>query len=121
MDADAFSPEVPTGDGYTREIDYFADSILGQKQRAFHPGEQAERYYTGLQVTKDPGVPIVYAGFVGMIIGVIITFFMSHQSVCVALTERKGRTRVVVSGIADRNKLGMERKTEQLAERLKSA
>jgi len=32
MDADAFSPEVPTGDGYTREIDYFADSILGQKQ-----------------------------------------------------------------------------------------
>ena len=98
----------------------FFISILGQKQRAFHPGEQAERYYTGLQVTKDPGVPIVYSGFVGMIIGFVITFFMSHQSVCVELTARKGRTHVAVAGVADRNKLGMERKTEQLAGRLKS-
>jgi len=98
----------------------FYISILGQKQRVFKPEGQAQRYYTGLQVTKDPGVPIVYAGFIGMIIGFVITFFMSHQSVCVELTERKGRTRVAVAGIADRNKLGMERKTSQLAERLQS-
>ncbi len=98
----------------------FFVSILGQKQRAFQPGEHAERYYTGLQVTKDPGVPIVYTGFVGMIIGFIITFFMSHQSVCVELTARQGGTHVAVAGIADRNKLGMERKTAQLAERLQA-
>jgi hypothetical protein len=45
---------------------------------------------------------------------------MSHQTVCVELTSGKGRTHVAVAGIADRNKLGMERKTERLAERLKS-
>lgn len=94
--------------------------ILGQKQRTFRPGDQAQRYYTGLQVTKDPGVPIVYAGFIGMIIGFVITFFMSHQSVCVDLVLEDGRTRVTVAGVADRNKLGMVRKTERLAQRLQS-
>jgi cytochrome c biogenesis protein len=98
----------------------FIFSVLGQKQRRFTPGQTAERYYTGLQVTKDPGVPVVYAGFIGMIIGFIITFFMSHQSVCVDLALTKGRTRVRVAGIADRNKLGMARKAAHLAERLQS-
>ena len=94
--------------------------VLGQEKKTFTPGEQAERYYTGLQVTKDPGVPVVYAGFVGMIIGFMITFFMSHQSVCVDLEVRNGRTHVTVAGVADRNKLGMARRTEGLAERLRS-
>ena len=71
-------------------------------------------------MTRDPGVPVVYTGFVGMIIGFMITFFMSHQTVCVEITARGGRTQVAVAGIADRNKLGMERRTAQLAERLKS-
>jgi len=98
----------------------FLFTILGQKTRDFKPEEEAERYYTGLQVTKDPGVPVVYTGFVSMIVGFIITFFMSHQTVCVILTAREGQTHVAVAGIADRNKLGMERKTEQLSARLQS-
>jgi cytochrome c biogenesis protein len=95
-------------------------TVLGQKQRDFKPGEQAERYFTGLQVTKDPGVPVVYTGFVGMIIGFMITFFMSHQTICVDMVSKGGRTQVTVAGIADRNKLGMERNTAELAERLKA-
>jgi cytochrome c biogenesis protein len=98
----------------------FFISILGQTQRDFKPQEKADRYFTGLQVTKDPGVPVVYAGFAGMIIGFVITFFMSHQTVGVELRQRGGRSHVAVAGIADRNKMGMERKTEQLTERLKS-
>jgi len=78
-----------------------------------------ERYYTGLQVTSDPGVGLVYAGFIIMIIGCFITFFMSHQRLCVEIILGQNKTRIIVSGTANKNKLGMENKIKNIAQRLK--
>ncbi len=76
-------------------------------------------YYTGLQVTKDPGVPVVYTGFILMIFGCFITFFMSHQSLCVELKGKSGNTTdVTVSGTANRNKPGMNMNVKKLSQRL---
>ncbi|MGB9499889.1 MAG: cytochrome c biogenesis protein ResB [Dissulfuribacterales bacterium] len=77
------------------------------------------KYYTGLQVTKDPGVPIVYMGFIFMIIGCYITFFMFHKKICVELTTAEGKTNVMVSGISGKNGPGMLSVTKRLANHLK--
>jgi len=77
------------------------------------------KYYTGLQVTKDPGVPIVYMGFIFMIIGCYITFFMFHKKICVELTRDGGKTNVMVSGISGKNRPGMQTVTRRLANHLK--
>jgi cytochrome c biogenesis protein len=77
-----------------------------------------KRYYTGLQVTRDPGVWVVYTGFILMIAGCFITFFMSHQQVCVAITGKGKKSSVSVSGIANKNKLGMKKRVEELANKL---
>ncbi len=80
--------------------------------------EFTPRYYTGLQVTQDKGVPVVYAGFMMMIIGCYITFFMSHQSICIEAESENNNTIVHVSGTSNRNKMGMKHKIKKLSRKL---
>jgi len=81
-------------------------------------GEQAQRYFTGLQVASDPGVWVVYTGFILMIIGCYITFFMSHQQICVELTASGKQTEVIVAGTANKNKTAMATRIEAAADKL---
>ena len=88
-------------------------SVSGVKAQ---PAE--ERYFTGLQVSRDPGVWVVYTGFILIIIGCYITFFMSHRQVCVDIIESGRNCRIVITGTANKNKLGNERKLKSLAQSL---
>ena len=76
------------------------------------------RYYTGLQVSRDPGVWVVYVGFILMIIGIYITFFMSHQQICIDVAGQGKKSRILVAGISNKNKLGMQKKVTKLSEHL---
>ncbi len=77
-------------------------------QFTFVVKEYDQAYYTGLQVTKDPGIWYVYAGFILMILGCWITFFVSHQSYFVEMeTTDQNTTRVMISGKANRNSHGV--------------
>jgi cytochrome c biogenesis protein len=67
-----------------------------------------QRFYTGLQVTNDPGVPVVYTGFILMIIGCYVAFFMSHQRLCIEVVKKGGKSRVMIAGISNKNKMGMQ-------------
>jgi cytochrome c biogenesis protein len=80
--------------------------------------EYDKRYFTGLMVTKDPGVWIVYSGFILMIIGFFITCFMSHQQLCIEVIKGGEKSRVMVTGTANKNKLGMQRKVKRISETL---
>ncbi|MBC2715965.1 MAG: cytochrome c biogenesis protein ResB [Desulfobacteraceae bacterium] len=77
------------------------------------------KYYTGLQVTKDPGVPLVYAGFLFMIIGCYVTFFMFHQKICIEISAADGKTSVMAAGISGRNRPGMNAVIRRLSNQLK--
>ena len=75
-------------------------------------------YYTGLQVTYDPGVWLVYFGFIMMIGGCAITFFMSHQRLVILVQLDEKDARVVVSGTANKGKYAFQQTRERIAERL---
>lgn len=81
--------------------------------------DHVDRYYTGLQVTRDPGVWVVYLGFVLMIVGCYVTFFTSHQRLFVEAVRMEGGCRVMVAGFANKNKYGMQQEVKRIADRLR--
>ncbi|MBF0229135.1 MAG: cytochrome c biogenesis protein ResB [Desulfamplus sp.] len=86
---------------------------------SFEIEDYEKKYYTGLQVTKDPGVWYVYLGFIFMIIGCWITFFMSHQTICVEMIKKDKGLNIIVSGSANKNGQGMKLKITDIASKMK--
>jgi cytochrome c biogenesis protein len=44
-----------------------------------------QRWYTGLQVSRDPGVPLVWLGCLLLVLGTLAAFYFSHQCVWLQL------------------------------------
>lgn len=79
-----------------------------------------QMYATGLQVAKDPGVWVVYLGCGMMILGLIVAFFMSHRRIWLLLSKENNKTSVIMSGSANKNKVGFEKIFTALSTDLKT-
>lgn len=71
-------------------------------------------YATGLQVTKDSGVWVVYIGCLLMLIGLYMTFFMSHRRLWVYLLQEDGRYHLLLTTHSNKNRQAMEKETSRL-------
>ncbi len=77
-----------------------------------------KRYYTGLQVNKDPGVPVVWLGCVMMITGLFVAFFTSRRHIWVRLSREDHGVRISVAGTATKNPVGLQRELDHLTRSL---
>ena len=115
----------PTGDKSTVDIMLPVRFPSFDKMRkgdwVISVAEIEPRFYTGLQIAKDPGVWVVYTGFILMIVGFVITFFLSHQRICVAILPNDTGSSVTVAGMATKNKLGMENRIRKITTKLSVA
>jgi cytochrome c biogenesis protein len=90
------------------------------KPYAFALEKIEERYYTGLQVNRDPGVPFVYTGFCMLILGLFMTFFMPHKRVWIQISKSKNKVSIRVAGRANRNQAGIEKELDDLAGKMRA-
>ncbi|BDV41744.1 cytochrome c biogenesis protein ResB [Geotalea uraniireducens] len=74
-----------------------------------------EKMFTGLQVAKDPGVWVVWAGCFLMVAGCCMAFFMSHKRLWVRV--RNGH--VTMGGTASKNPAGFQILFDELVDKLK--
>jgi cytochrome c biogenesis protein len=75
------------------------------------------KFFTGLQVAKDPGVWVVWLGCAMMVIGILIAFFMSHKRIWIRIVG----TRVVMGGSASKNPAGFAIIFDNLVDKMKQA
>lgn len=80
-----------------------------------------QRYATGLQVAKDPGVWLVYLGCGLMLLGLYLAFFLSHRRIWVLVSTEKTEATILISGTANKNKVGFDKTFNDLADSLKNS
>jgi cytochrome c biogenesis protein len=54
-----------------------------------------------------------------MLIGLAMAFFLSHKRVWAQVSAEKGRTKLLVAGISNKNKVGFEKDFTTLVAKLK--
>ena len=75
-----------------------------------------EKFYTGLQVAKDPGVWTVWSGCTLMIIGICMAFFLSHKRIWIRVVNG----RVTIGGTASKNQPAFQLFFDDLVNKLKN-
>jgi len=74
--------------------------------------------YSGLQITHDPGVNLVWAGSAIMIIGFFWAFYMCHKRLWI-LVDKNG-ARIVLGGFASKNHYAFEEEFNEISAKIKS-
>jgi cytochrome c biogenesis protein len=112
--------EMVTAGGTPQQFIVFQNNPEFDQQRGgeliFTYSGSDEKFYTGLQVAKDPGVWVVWLGCTLMVVGICLAFFLSHKRIWFRVT--KGR--VIIGGTASKNPANFQLYFDQLVGKLKS-
>ncbi len=78
------------------------------------------KYYTGLQITRDPGIWVVWLGCTLITIGMCLAFFTSHRRVWMTVEEQGGTHKIMLAGTSNKNKDAFKKDFDRLFNELKS-
>jgi len=78
------------------------------------------RYYTGLQISKDPGVYTVAAGSFFVMLGFFITFFSSHSRLWIRVAEQGEKSRISIAATSTKDPVGIKREVKHLMKHISS-
>ncbi|MBD1401086.1 cytochrome c biogenesis protein ResB [Pelovirga terrestris] len=73
-----------------------------------------------LLANKDPGVMIVYSGFILMLIGLPWCFLTSHQRIRITITKQKTGCRIGVDGSSNKHHQRLENQLDDLTSELRA-
>jgi len=89
------------------------DTLLGR----FHFAGYTPLFYAGIDVAKNPGVPILFAGFALASVGIFLSFFVPWERVWIKIEDRgSGRSSLRIAGTSSKGQSGFRRQLQGLRE-----
>ena len=79
------------------------------------------REYTGLQLTRDPGVWVVWAGCFLLCLGCYLLCFSSHKRLWLSVAPKNGEYLLTLAGTSNKNMVSFTKTFERLYLELKQA
>lgn len=79
-----------------------------------------DMYYTGIQLSHDPGVPIVAAGSFIIIFGIFITFFSSHRKIWIRVQDMEEKIKISAAGTSSKDPVALQREIEYILKHIKN-
>ncbi len=73
-----------------------------------------QKYYTGLQLARDPGMNVVWVGSALLVIGLCIMLYVSHRKLWFIIRPEEDGVQLCVAGISNRNPLNFNREFHTL-------
>jgi cytochrome c biogenesis protein len=107
-------------------VNVWLPPIPGLEQNASSPyvfeGKDVQMaYFTGLEVSHEPGQWSVWAGVVLMGIGLAVVFYFVHTRVWVVpVRDARGQLQLWIGGTANKNKDAFEQRFRDLADKIES-
>ncbi|MDD5712948.1 MAG: cytochrome c biogenesis protein ResB, partial [Smithellaceae bacterium] len=87
----------------------------------FSLGDVTARYYTGIQVMREPGVPLVAAGAMLFLLGMLSIYFFPHRRIWLRLAAKENGTEITITGRSRRDPTGLAKEIERIRNRLADA
>jgi cytochrome c biogenesis protein len=107
-------------------VNVWLPPIPGLEQNASSPYEFQGKdvqmaYFTGLEVSHEPGQWSVWAGVILMGLGLALVFYFVHMRVwAVPVRDARGQLRLWIGGTANKNKDAFEQRFHALVEQIES-
>ena len=75
-------------------------------------------HYSGLQIARDPGVNIVWAGSVLLMVGLFLSFFIFHRRIWIKIDLFEENTLIYIGGISNKDNPGFEKEMDRIIKSL---
>jgi len=74
-----------------------------------------QKYYTGLQLTTDPGMNVVWVGSGLLVLGLCIMLYISHRKLWIIIRPETEGLKVTLAGMSNRNPLNFNHEFKKLS------
>lgn len=91
------------------------DSRYGFELAGYQP-----KKYTGLQITKDPGVTIVWVGSTMIVVGITLSSFIYHRRLWAKVIPHDAGATVHIGGNSHKSQIDFQKEFRKLTERIKT-